>query len=183
MPLFEATVVVEQNDSFHMSRLLLLIDTFAGSNRLGTVEGITKLAKLDFLLRYPSNLERAMAARGVNPRLANVKSFEKRNIESKMVRFKYGPWDFRYRRLLNLLVAKGLVHIAVSGRTVHIGITQLGHTTAVRLSEDENFNDLKIRSRLLKTHFEMSGTHLMRFIYRTFPELFTLKYGEVIGEI
>jgi hypothetical protein len=29
----------------------------------------------------------------------------------------------------------------------------------------------------------MSGTNLMRFVYKTFPELLTLKYGEVIGEL
>jgi hypothetical protein len=119
----------------------------------------------------------------VNSRLANVKAFEKGSVESKMIRFRYGPWDFRYRRFLNLLVARGLVHILVSGRTVHIGVTPLGHATAARLEEDESFHDLKMRSRLLKTHFAMSGTNLMRFVYKTFPELLTLKYGEVIGEL
>lgn len=183
MSLFETALVIDRNDSFHMSRLLVLIDTFAGPDRSGAVAGITKLAKLDFLLRYPSNLERALRARDLNPELAKVKLFEVRDVESKMVRFRYGPWDFRYRRLLNLLVAKGLVHIAVSGRTIHIGVTPHGRTVAARLSEDENFQDLKLRSRVLRTHFEMSGTNLMRFIYRTFPELLTLKFGEVIGEV
>jgi hypothetical protein len=183
MALFEATLAADRSDSFHMSRLLILIDTIAGKNQLGAVEGITKLAKLDFLLRYPSNLERALSARGVNSRLANVKPFEKGSVESKMIRFRYGPWDFRYRRFLNLLVARGLVHILVSGRTVHIGVTPLGHATAARLEEDESFHDLKMRSKLLKTHFAMSGTNLMKFVYRTFPELLTLKYGEVIGEL
>jgi hypothetical protein len=183
MSLFEATVAVEKSDSFHMSRLLLLIDSFAGDEQSGSVQGITKLAKLDFLLRYPSNLERALIARGVNPALAEVKDYEKNNVESTMIRFKYGPWDFRYRRFLNLLVAKGLAHIVISGRTVHIGITDKGHRAAERLSDDEYFHDLRSRSRLLKTHFDMGGTSLMRFIYRTFPELTTLKYGEVIGEL
>lgn len=183
MSLFEVSVVLDRSDAFHLSRLLILIDTFAGADQSGTIEGITKLAKLDFLLRYPANLERALRYRGVNPELARVKPYEMRNVESKMIRFRYGPWDFRYRRLLNLLVAKGLAHISVSGRTIHIGVTALGHATATKLADDDSFIDLKMRSNLIRTHFPMSGTYLMKFIYRVFPELLTLKYGEVIGEL
>ena len=40
-------------------RLLLLIDAFTGATR--SLEGRTKLAKLDFLLRYPNYLRRALA--------------------------------------------------------------------------------------------------------------------------
>jgi hypothetical protein len=43
-------------------RLLLLIDAFSG-HREG-LQGRTRLAKLDFLLRYPSFLRRALEKRG-----------------------------------------------------------------------------------------------------------------------
>src|SRR6266480_7920176 len=43
-------------------RLLILIDAFTSSSK--SLEGRTKLAKLDFLLRYPAHLERALAVRG-----------------------------------------------------------------------------------------------------------------------
>ena len=146
MTLFEATLATDRSDSFHMSRLLILIDTIAGKSQLGAVEGITKLAKLDFLLRYPSNLERALSARGVNSRLANVKAFEKGSVESKMIRFRYGPWDFRYRRFLNLLVARGLVHILVSGRTVHIGVTPLEAAQDPFCNERDKSNEVRLQN-------------------------------------
>jgi len=183
MPLFEATVALETSDAFHMSRLLLLVDAFSGQDQIGSVQGITKLAKLDFLLRYPSNLERALVARNVKTELAAVKDYERHSVESSMVRFRYGPWDFRYRRLLNLLVAKGLIHLHVSGRTVHVSATGQGHRIASKFSQADEFSDLVARVKLLKTHFDMGGTTLMRFIYQTFPELTNLRYGTQIDEI
>lgn len=183
MPLFESTIALETSDAFHMSRLLVLIDAFSGSDQNGSVEGVTKLAKLDFLLRYPANLERALAARGVNRDLAGVKDYERQNVESAMVRFRYGPWDFRYRRFLNLLVSKGLIHLHVSGRTIHISATAAGHAIAATLASAEEFEQLRNRVRLLKTHFDFGGTTLMKFIYATFPELTNLRYGVPIDEI
>jgi hypothetical protein len=183
MPLFEATIAIETSDAFHMSRLLLLIDAFSGQDQTGAVQGITKLAKLDFLLRYPANLERALTARGVNAESAAVKEYERHNVESSMIRFRYGPWDFRYRRFLNLLVAKGLIHLHVSGRTVHVSATIQGHRVASEFSHAEEYADLISRVRLLKTHCDLGGTNLMKFIYRTFPELANLRYGAKIDEI
>lgn len=183
MPLFEATVALETSDAFHMSRLLLLVDAFSGHDQMGSVQGITKLAKLDFLLRYPANLERALVARNLKTEQAAVKEYERHNVESTMVRFRYGPWDFRYRRLLNLLVAKGLIHLHVSGRTVHVSATAQGHQVASEFSKAEEFADLSARVKLLKTHFDIGGTTLMKFIYQTFPELSNLRYGTQIDEI
>ncbi len=181
MALFDATLAIEFSDAFHMSRLLILIDAFSGGD--STAQGVTKLAKLDFLLRYPGNLERALAARGVNRELADVKDYEKHNVESAMVRFRYGPWDFRYRRFLNLLVACGLINLHVAGRTVHINSTAEGHRIAGQLASADEFHEIGLRTRLLKTHFDMAGTNLMRFIYATFPELTNLRYGTPIDEV
>jgi len=46
------------------ARLLLLIDAFSGG--ADGLQGRTKLAKLDFLLRYPRFCRRAMRLRGVD---------------------------------------------------------------------------------------------------------------------
>lgn len=51
---------LEGDDSLHLGRLLVLIDAFAGKAGDQKLEGLTKLAKLDFLLRYPAFLERAI---------------------------------------------------------------------------------------------------------------------------
>src|SRR5688500_13339774 len=128
----------ENNDDIHLGRLLLLIMTFENT-RKKAIEGLTILAKLDFLLRYPNCLERALNAKKKDKGIANVQEYERTTIESKMIRFKYGPWDARYRRWLNLLVSRGLIELTVDGRTVYIEITAAGRNVAKQFSEDERY--------------------------------------------
>ncbi|MCA0202567.1 MAG: hypothetical protein LCH56_17365, partial [Proteobacteria bacterium] len=103
-----------------------MIDAFAGKKGDQKLEGLTKLAKLDFLLRYPAFLERALRVRGSDASEVRVEDFERNSIEARMVRFRYGPWDHRYRRFLNTLAGRGLVDVCTSGRTVIIGLTERG---------------------------------------------------------
>src|SRR5688572_12691214 len=79
------------------ARLLLLIDAFSHPGR--SLEGRTKLAKLDFFLRYPAYFSRALLARGgTRPTRAVLDAArqaadEGDTIENRMVRYRYGPWD------------------------------------------------------------------------------------------
>ena len=107
--------------------MLLLAANDKGSK---SIEGITKLAKLDFLLRYPNCLERALVAANRNSELANVKEYERSTLESKMIRFKYGPWDSRYRRWLNLLASRGLATVELQKKTIVIELTDKGQKIA-----------------------------------------------------
>jgi len=180
MKLLDTSARLEENTDLHMARLLILIGTFSGRKGNKTVNGLTKLAKLDFLLRYPVYLERALEAKNVPKPEAEVKPYERQTIESTMVRYRYGPWDFRYRRFLNILIGKGLVHVKIEGRTTKIGITEKGLRTYTELIDTEAYQDLLKRAKLLKRNFDRSGTTLMRFIYKTFPEITTLRLGERI---
>ncbi len=96
MDLVEAITALETNRELHEARLLLLLAAFAGVDGTGSVDGLTKLAKLDFLLRYPTLLERALLARGKSVRHVRVQAHERDSIESRMVRYRFGPWDHRY---------------------------------------------------------------------------------------
>jgi hypothetical protein len=188
MTLFQILADLEENEELHLARLLVLLGTFAGKNKAGTVEGLTKLAKLDFLLRYPVYLERALEARkttspseGIKPKEeAAVQEHERHSVESAMVRYKYGPWDFRYRRFLNLLIALGLATVNPRGRTFHIGLTAAGVQKAKELTEKEENSDLVGRSKAIKRHFDIGGTSLKDFVYATFPEIVSLRLGEEI---
>ena len=104
MNVFRALSDLEANDHVHLGRLLILLGAFSGDDGTETVEGLTKLAKLDFLLRYPTYLERALRQRNKSTRRVEVAEHERLSVESSMVRFRYGPWDFRYRRFINLLI-------------------------------------------------------------------------------
>lgn len=180
MNLFYMLSTLEQNDNAHLGRLLILLGVFAGKDGMGTIEGLTKLAKLDFLLRYPVYLERALRAKKASIRNVKVMAHEQKSVESNMVRFRYGPWDFRYRRFINLLVAKGLATVNLKGRTIEIGLTPAGVKAAEALSGDDAFTDNFRRAKLIKTNFDQKGTYLMKFIYKTFPEIVSLRLGEDI---
>lgn len=182
LELVQALARTELDDNLHMSRLLLLLA--AGTSRDGKVkpvDGVTKLAKLDFLLRYPNCLERALQANNKPTAPARVQEFERTTIESKMVRFRYGPWDHRYRRWIALLVSKGLLHAWVEGRTVKIQLTERGQQSAGLLSNDQVLHDLADRAKLVVRSFgSMSGTALKDFVYATFPEITNMRWGDPI---
>jgi len=171
---------LEGDDSLHLGRLLVLLGAFAGRRGENPLEGLTKLAKLDFLLRYPAYLERALTARRADGSVSEVQEFERVSIEARMVRYRYGPWDYRYRRFLNVLVGKGLAAVRREGRTNMIHLTERGRAAAAEIAAQPEYAALRHRAGLLKRHLDLSGTRLMEFIYETFPEVVSLRSGEVI---
>lgn len=175
MNLVESLTELEQHPELHAARLLLLLNTFAGEDGNGAIQGLTKLAKLDFLLRYPVMLERALQAKGHSIREVQIKEHERQNVESKMVRYRFGPWDHRYREYLNILVAKGLASVSIEGRTIVLSPTRSGREYATRLAVIEDFEQYTLRAKILKRHFDLTATNLMRFIYDTFPEIVSLR--------
>jgi hypothetical protein len=179
--LVRAVSETENLDDFHLSRILVLLRSADARRSKKTVEGIMKLAKLDFLLRYPTCFERALEALGKNPELAGVEPRERTSIESKMIRFRFGPWDARYRRWLGLLLARGLATVAVEGNTIHVGITDSGRAVADQFRRDPLYQKLAERSDLLvKLVGPMSATKLKEFVYAVIPELLDMKWGDEI---
>jgi len=180
MNLLNTLSILENSDPLHLGRLLVLLGAFAKREESGTIEGLTKLAKLDFLLRYPVYLEKALLKKNASLKGLNIIEHERKSVESAMVRYRYGPWDFRYRRLINVLVAKGLAYVVIRGKTIQIGLTKEGIDSAEALANQEEFQDIAQRASLLKRYFDIKGTTLMKFIYETFPEIGTLRLGEEI---
>jgi hypothetical protein len=127
-----------QEANYHQARVLILINEMAGKS--GSLDGLTKLAKLDFLLRYPVFLEE-LARQGV---IANLElpeetrpSAEERNaVESRMIRYKYGPWDDRYYGIIGQLVGRGLAEYVPSRGRVALRPTEGGRAVARALATD-----------------------------------------------
>lgn len=179
LDLMEIVTSLEKNEDTHLARILVLLLAFREPDK-PAVEGITKLAKLDFLLRYPASLKKALAARGVSAKNIPVDDFEAMTIEARMVRYRYGPWDHRYRQFLNILVAKGLVAVELEGQTIKIDLTDTGASLAKALASNEGFKRVLDRAALLKKHLDLKARKLMEFIYEVFPELTSLEYNEGI---
>ncbi len=179
MDLVQTIAELDGEPDLHAARLLVLIGAFATQDG-AVVEGLTKLAKLDFLLRYPVMLERALAAKKRSTREVQLEDHERLSVESEMVRYRFGPWDHRYREFLNILVGKELVSVSVEGRKVVVSMTETGRALAAELGSSSAFDDYARRSLLLKRHFDVQATTLMKFIYETFPEVVSLRSNERI---
>ena len=155
LELFDIISSLDKNEDIHLARILVLLGAFQREDGAAIV-GITKLAKLDFLLRYPSCFKTAMLARNVSPKNLRMADFEYTTIESTMVRYRYGPWDHRYRRFLNTLAAKSLVTLVVEGRTILIDLTHKGCENAQIFSQSEEFEDLRYRAEMLRKHLDIA---------------------------
>ena len=156
-------------------RLLLLIATFSAGNRV--LEGRTKLAKLDFLLRYPHYLKRALEIRKPGGE-AGSDLESTLDIEGSMVRYRYGPWDPSYYALLGRLVGKGLVQQIPYTRGLGYKVTEAGRAAAHKLGSEPAWQVVRDRLDLLYKHFNLAGTSLMKFIYKHFPEVTQATWGD-----
>jgi hypothetical protein len=158
------------------ARLLLLIEAFSGGK--GTLQGRTKLAKLDFLLRYPRFLRRALAIRHINHEL-DPSQQEENTIEQRMVRYKYGPWDPSYFALLGSLLGRGMIEPVPQARFIGFRTTAIGSHVARQLASSAVWAETFGRAQLLRRAFPtQGGTFLKNFIYENFPEVTHATWGE-----
>jgi DNA-binding PadR family transcriptional regulator len=149
---------------FHAARLLLLMHICGTSGR---IDGLTKMAKLDFFTRYPDFFEvaRASVDKTAPPPPATDA------VESSMIRHHYGPWDKRYYQVLGQLEAKGLITVSKHKKSYQIALSDLGRDKAKALAALPSFQGLVRRQRDVKKVFgSKSGTVLKDLIYRLFDE-------------
>lgn len=166
---------------YHVARVLILVSAFSTGTK-GRLDGLTKLAKLDFLLRYPSYLERVLDDRGRPLAPALRPSPEERiALESAMIRYKYGPWDSRYYPVVGRLIGQGLVDPVQGRGSVALRITDSG-LKAVEAFSDTGWEVVIGRARALKRGLDLSGTNLQKLIYRSFPEALDRPLRATIAE-
>ncbi len=156
-------LVSDDITEFHAVRLLLLIE-FCGAN--GHIDGLTKLAKLDFFVRYPHFFER------VSSSVEQAVSSSTDIIESKMIRYRYGPWDKRYYDILSYLTSKDLILVVKNKRGVfRFQLTESGRETATEIAVQTEFTSLiEQMKRVKKTFGTKSGTALKKLIYEVFEK-------------
>jgi hypothetical protein len=163
---------------FHAARLLLSLSVCGVSGR---IDGLTKMAKLDFFARYFAFFEVARAATAPTDTVNVPESDEA--VESAMVRHHYGPWDKRYYHVLAYLEAKQLITVTKERNSYGMALTDLGREKARALAARPSFAPLVGRMREVKRTFgAKSGTFLKSLIYRLFDaEVRQRPLGEVIN--
>lgn len=162
------TLAADDLIEFHASRLLLLVMLCGVRTRtegIYTLEGLTKLAKLDFFVRYPAFFQRAAAY--LNARIKPDDTAP----ESKMIRFHYGPWDKRYYQVLAYLEARRLLEVTKVGSTYNFSLTPKGAEIGKALSKSPAFDALAGRmSDVKRVLGGKTGTYLKELVYHLFEE-------------
>ena len=148
------------------ARLLILIDAFTSPTK--ALEGRTKLAKLDFFLRNPAFLGRVMG----------VDTSPEPDIETGMIRYRYGPWDPAYFALIGSLVGRGLVEIVPLQRGLGYRTTARGHGVARTISSEPSWTDVDERAKVLRRSLDKSGATLKKLVYEHFPEVTEARWGD-----
>ena len=152
----------DEINEFHAARLLLLM-RICGVN--GRIDGLTKLAKLDFFARYPDFFDAARLAIAGQDGGQSARPDASEAVESAMVRHHYGPWDKRYYHVLAHLEAKNLIHVTKEGSGYRLALTELGRERAKTLMDRRSFASLAARMREMKKTFRnKSGTALKNLI-------------------
>lgn len=171
--------------NYHSTRLLLLIAYCGSPENSPKIKGRTLLAKLDFFIRYPSYLDKVVYKQtGKNlDELAGqiLKEEEKNNIETRMIRYKYGPWDNLYYQILIYLIAKNLISIEIEKEVELFSLTDAGKEIVETLSNNPVFEQIILRAKILKKIFpRWNGSSIKAFIYDNFPEIVSLPLGKEI---
>lgn len=164
------------------ARVLLLIDGFS-RRKTGprTLEGRVKLAKLDFLLRYPKHLATVLGARGTKETDLNNLIRQDSPLESRMMRYRYGPWDPSYFAVLGSLVGRKLIDIVPAQGTSALGYrtTAAGAALAETLRDDGAFEEVIGRIALLRRHLDLTGESLKKMLY-DLPEVADATWHEAL---
>jgi hypothetical protein len=156
----------EEVMELHAARLLLLFRHCGVNGK--RIDSLTKMAKLDFFVRYPDFFVVAAAAEGKGPGTGASE-------ESRMVRYHYGPWDDRYYHLLSYLEALGLISVSRERNSFRLALTDEGISVAAKLTESPSFEKLVDHMIQVKRVLgAKTGTRLKNLIY----ELFAKEVGD-----
>ena len=158
---------------FHAARLLLLFRFCGTASR---IDGLTKMAKLDFFVRYPQFINTACEVLGLPAESASE------SVESSMIRFHYGPWDDRYYHVLAYLEAKGLISVSKEKNAFKLALTDDGKTAAKEIAKDDSYATLiEQMKRVKKALGGKVGSTLKKLIYQIFEkEVGQRSLGEAI---
>ncbi|WP_239655016.1 hypothetical protein [Mycobacterium riyadhense] len=173
--------------AYHQARVLLLVRAVAaepGHNR--KLDGLTKLAKLDFLVRYPALagvILDDLADDDKRMHLTSDPISTTTETEDPMTRYKYGPWDDRYYPVVGALVSRGLLKY-IKGRrgSVALTTTPAGKRFADKLLEDPLWRDVADRCEAIaQASAGLSGNALKVRIYDRLADLMDRPHRQVIS--
>ncbi|GEA84817.1 MULTISPECIES: hypothetical protein [Cellulomonas] len=172
----DLAALLGQEDLLHQQlRVLLLVTAVAKEpGNAGKLDGLTKLAKLDFIARYPNLAGNVARELGIDsPDVGGSPP-----TATPMIRYRYGPWDDQYYPVIGALVGRGLVRYA-AGRKGSVGLapTAAGIEIAARMRKEPSWAQVASHyDQVARAFGGLTGNKLKQAIYSALPELHDMPY-------
>lgn len=168
--------IMREDLAYHQIRVLLLVNSVAAAKgHAQKMDGLTKLAKLDFLVRYPALAPIVLDDPSLRPAVTS-------SVEAPMVRYKYGPWDDRYYPVIGALVGRGLLAYT-RGRQGSVALrpTAAGKVLAKEAARSDAWAGVAAQCReVAESSAGMSGNQLKDAIYARLPDLMDQPHRRVL---
>jgi hypothetical protein len=178
--------LLREDLAYHQARVLLLVTAVASTpGHQSKLDGLTKLAKLDFLVRYPALAPQVLEElQPADPRLHLTPADDAHptDVEAPMTRYKYGPWDDRYYSVIGALVGRGLV-IYKRGRqgSVALAPTAAGKRLSRDMSATNQWAPISDRCHAVaEATTGLTGNALKDRIYQRLAPLMNRPHRQVI---
>ncbi|MFE0118894.1 hypothetical protein ACFWZA_12445 [[Kitasatospora] papulosa] len=178
--------LLREDLAYHQARIMLLVTAVTETpGHQGKLDGLTKLAKLDFLVRYPALAPQVLEElTSADPRLHLTPADDANptDVEAPMIRYKYGPWDDRYYSVIGALVGRGLVAYRRGKQgSVAIAPTPAGKKLVKEMSRSSQWASINDRCRAVaEASIGLTGNALKDRIYNRLAPLMNRPHRQVI---
>lgn len=178
---------VVEDLAYHQARVLLLVRAVSASpGHARKLDGLTKLAKLDFLLRYPAlapTVLETLSNSDVRLHVSDEEVAAPTEVQDPMTRYKFGPWDDRYYPIIGALISRGLVRYLKGRRgSVALRTTAAGERFADELVEDVLWLETAERCEAIaEASSGLTGNALKELIYERLADLMDRPHRQVIS--
>lgn len=171
-----------RDQTYHEVRVLLLVTAVSDTVEGGSLDGLGKLAKLDFLVRYPVFASRVLPEVQADDPRSHASASDHAIAGSPVIRYRYGPWDERYYPVVGALVGRGLIEYVPDRRgSTTLRPTARGRTLAAEAGTSPAWAAVADRCALVSTHAgDLSGSRIAELIRRGLPEIDTRPHGEAV---
>jgi hypothetical protein len=159
--------------------LSLIHQVSAAPGNASKLDSLTKLAKLDFLVRYADarpSVRAALDGEPLPPEVALRSAIP-------MIRHKYGPWDDIYYPVIGALVGRGLARYVKSrNRGVGLALTKEGNELFAKLNQNSEWSStIEEISQVAAEFGRYSGNKLKDAIYSSVPAALDVAHKSVLN--
>jgi hypothetical protein len=143
---------------FHEARVLVLIVAFSANG--SGVPGLDVLARLDFLLRFPTILDRVRSPGPMWPGTLAAGPAERQAITAAFAPAHYGLWSDRYRLITGALAGRHLIVVPADRNPSGFVASGSGQRTAQHLTESAAWGRTGARADFLYEHLPVVADQL-----------------------